>query len=148
MLSSIITKFLSCDSVMSLKISTSPSEDESVIRELLHANLLGVFDEHDESKRTTAVKNTYTEDIVWFETDRTVNGREALNARAAELQAQFPGFKFHADGIKSVSQNMGVLRWNYGPEDKPDLVRGTDVIIVEGGKIKVLWTTLDNSPEK
>ncbi|KAH0543725.1 hypothetical protein FGG08_002041, partial [Glutinoglossum americanum] len=135
--------------VMSLKISTAPSEDESTIRALLSANLLNVFDERDASKRSTAVQDTYTEDITWYESpDNIIQGRAALNARASELQTEFPGFKFHADGIMSVRQNIGVLRWYYGPEDKPDMVRGTDVIIVEGGKIKALWTTIDNAPEK
>lgn len=72
----------------------------------------------------------------------------ALNNCASELQTQSPGFKFRADGIMSVSQNMGILRWYYGPEDKPDMVRGTDIIIVEGGKVKALWTSIDNAPGK
>ena len=133
---------------MSLKISTNPSEEESTIRALLSANLFRVFDERDASKRTTAVQDTYAEDIIWYEPDGIIQGRAALNARASELQTQSPGFKFCADGIMSVSQNMGVLRWHYGPEDKPDMVRGTDVIIVEGGKVKALWTTIDNAPGK
>ena len=133
---------------MALKISTTPFEDESTIRALLSANLFSVFDERDASKRATAVQDTYAEDIIWYEVDNITQGRVALNARASELQTQSPGFKFHADGIMSVSQNIGVLRWYYGPEDKPDLVRGTDVIIVEDGKIKALWTTIDNAPEK
>jgi hypothetical protein len=130
---------------MSLKISTTPSEEESTIRALLSANLLRVFNERDASKRATVVQDTYTEGIIWYETDRINQGRAALNDRASELQTQSPGFQFRADGIMSVSQNVGVLRWYYGPEDKPDMVRGTDVIIVEGGKIKVLWTTIDNA---
>jgi hypothetical protein len=133
---------------MSLKISTTPSEDESKIRALLSANLFSVFDERDASKRATAVQDTYTEDIIWYESDRITQGRAALNTRASELQTQSPGFKFRADGIMSTSQNLGVLRWHYGPGDKPDIVRGTDVIIVEGGKIKALWTIIDSAPEK
>jgi len=90
--------------------------------------------------RTTAVQDTYAEDIIWYESDNIIQGRAVLNARASELQTQ---------SIMSVSQNnIGVLRWYYGPEDKPDMVRGTDVIIVEGGKIKALWTSIDNAPEK
>jgi hypothetical protein len=131
-----------------LKISTTPSEEESTIRALLSANLLGVFDERDASKRATAVDDTYAEDIIWYAPDGIIQGRAALNARASELQTQSPGFKFRADGIMSVSQNVGVLRWHFGPEDKPDMIRGTDVIIVEGGKVKALWTTFDNAPEK
>jgi hypothetical protein len=133
---------------MSLKISTTPSEEESTIRALLSANLFGVFDERDASKRATAVDDTYAEDIIWYEPNGVIQGRAALNARASELQTQSPGFKFRADGIMSVSQNIGVLRWYFGPEDKPDMIRGTDVIIVEGGKVKALWTTFDNAPEK
>ena len=133
---------------MSLKISITPSEEESTIRALLSANLFGVFDERDASKRATAVDDTYAEDIIWYEPDGVIQGRAALNARASELQTQSPGFKFRADGIMSVSQNMGVLRWYFGPEDKPDMIRGTDVIIVEGGKVKALWTSIDNAPEK
>jgi hypothetical protein len=131
-----------------LKISTTPSEEESTIRALLAANLFGVFDERDASKRATAVSDTYVEDIIWYEPNGVIQGRAALNARASELQTQSPGFKFRADGIMSVSQNIGVLRWYFGPEDKPDMIRGTDVIIVEGGKVKALWTTFDNAPEK
>ena len=133
---------------MSLKISTAPSEEQSTIRALLSANLFAVFDERDASKRATAVQDTYAEDIIWYEPDGTFQGRAALNARASELQTQSPGFKFRADGIMSVSQNMGMLRWHYGPEDKPDMVEGTDVIIVEGGKVKALWTAIDNAPGK
>ena len=133
---------------MSLKISTTPSEEESTIRAMLSANLFGVFDERDASKRATVVDDTYAEDIIWYEPDAVIQGRAALNARASELQTQSPGFKFRADGIMSVCQNMGVLRWYFGPEDKPDMIRGTDVIIVEGGKVKALWTSIDNAPEK
>ena len=134
--------------IMSLKLSTIPSEEESTIRALLSANLFAVFDERDASKRVTAVQDTYAEDIIWYEPDRVIEGRAALNARASELQTQSPGFKFRADGVMSVTQNMGVLRWYYGPDDKPDMVRGTDVIIVEGGKVKALWTAVDATPGK
>jgi hypothetical protein len=78
---------------------------------MLFANLLGVFDERDPSKRATAVEDTYAEDVIWFEPDGVIHGRTALNARASELQTQSPGFHFSADGIMSVSQNMGVLRF-------------------------------------
>jgi len=43
---------------------------------------------------------------------------------------------------------MGTLKWWFGPPEKPDLVQGIDVIIVEGGKIKFLWTALEKVPAK
>jgi SnoaL-like domain len=133
---------------MSFKISTSPSEEESTVRALLFASLFKVFNEREASKRATAIEDTYAEDIIWYEPDRIIHGHAALNARALELQTESPSFKFRADGIMSVSQNIGILRWYHGPEDKPDMIRGTDVMIVEAGKAKALWTTIDSAPWK
>jgi len=134
--------------MMLLNVSTSPSEDESRVRELLFANLLRVFNERDPSKRSTAIQEIYAEDVIWYESDVIVQGHAVLNTRASEIQAQSPGFNFSTDGGTSVCQNVGVLRFCFGPEDKPDLVRGTDIMIVEGGKVKALWTCLDSAPGK
>ncbi len=131
---------------MSLNISTSPSEEESTVRSLLFANLLRVFNERNPSRRAAAIQDTYIEDVIWYEPNAVMHGRAAINTRASELLAQSPGFNFSADGITSVSQNVGVLRFCFGPEEKPDLVRGTDIIIVEGSKVKALWTCIDSVP--
>ncbi len=102
---------------MSLKISTTPSEDQSTIRALLSANLFSVFDERDRIPLNAPQQSkTHMPKILLSGTSRT-----AISSKVAQ-----------------VGQNIGVLRWHYGPEDKPDMVRGTDVIIVEGGKIRAL----------
>ena len=54
---SIVSTMFSCHNVMSFKVSTTPSEDESTIRALLSANLFSVFDQRDASKRATAVQD-------------------------------------------------------------------------------------------
>ena len=56
-----------------------------------------------------------------------------------------PNFGFCTIQIRISSQQSALY---YGPEDKQDIVRGTDVIIVEGGKVKALWTSIDNAPGK
>jgi len=57
--------FLSCRYVVNGIYS--PSEEESTIRALISANLFGVFDELDASKRAMAIYDTYVEDIIWYE---------------------------------------------------------------------------------
>jgi len=53
---------------------------------------------------------------------------------------------FKPDGAEIVTQNLGTLSWVFGPPGQPDLVKGTDFILVEGGKVKALWTALTKVP--
>lgn len=132
---------------MSFTVSSTPNEDPATIRALLHANLLSVFNERDEASRKAAVQSTYAEDIVWYESDiNVIVGHDTLNKRAEELLAESPGFAFKPEGEMIVSQNLGILSWMFGPPEEPDLAKGTDVIIVQDGKVKALWTAVTKSP--
>lgn len=132
---------------MSFTVSSAPNEDPVTIRTLLHANLLSVFNERDETARRAAVQSTYAEDIVWYESDgNVIKGHDTLNKRAEELLAENPGFAFKPEGEMVVSQNLGILSWTFGPPGEPDLVKGTDVIIVQDGKVKALWTAVTKVP--
>ena len=134
---------------MSFTVSITPQEDPAVVRALLETNLLSVFGERDDAARKAAIEQTYTGNVIWYETDGAVlNGHEALDKRAAELLASSPGFVFAVDGDKLVAQNLGALNWKFGPPEVPDLVKGTDFIIVEGGKIKALWTAITKFPDQ
>lgn len=132
---------------MSFTVSIAPNEDPSRIRALLHANLLSVFNEPHEIARKAAIQSTYAEDIVWYESEiNVIKGHDALNKRAEALLAESPGFAFKPDGEMIVSQNLGILGWTFGPPGEPDLVKGTDVIIVQDGKVKALWTAVTKVP--
>lgn len=131
---------------MSFTVSTSPSEDATTIRTLATAHVLQVFNERDEEARTAAIQHTYTEGIIWYELDDLVVGQAALNKRAAELFGKRPDFGFQILGDIVVAQNLGMLKWTWGPPEAPDLMEGVDVILVEGGKVKALWTALTKRP--
>lgn len=132
---------------MSFTVSSAPNEDPGKIRVLLNANLLSVFNERDETARKAAVQSTYAEDIVWYESNgNVITGRDTLNKRAEELLAESPGFAFKPEGEMIASQNLGILGWTFGPPEEPDLAKGTDVIIVEDGKVKALWTAVTKAP--
>ncbi|KAK0725555.1 hypothetical protein B0H67DRAFT_135211 [Lasiosphaeris hirsuta] len=134
---------------MSLSISTTPKEVATTIRTLLSENLLSVFAERDAPVRKAAIERIYTDDVIWYETDGTViTGHAALDKRAGELLASNPGFAFSADGESVVTQNLGMLSWKFGPPGAPDLIKGSDFVIVEGGKIKALWTAITNVPSQ
>ncbi|KAH8883239.1 hypothetical protein GQ53DRAFT_753126 [Thozetella sp. PMI_491] len=131
---------------MSIAISSAPAEDPDTVRRLLTANLFDIFDQHDAAARSASIARIHHDDIVWYEPDRVLHGGEAMHKRAGELLAEAPDFRFSVDGEAIVTQNLGVLNWNFGPPTDPSLVKGTDIILVEGGKVKALWTAVTKTP--
>lgn len=150
-------------SPLTISISTVSAEAASTVRALLQANLFAVFNERDASKRLAATASTYHADLVWYEglpppapssaPAATLHGRDALARRAEELLAEAgPDWVFTADGEAAVAQNLGVLAWRFGPprgeegEDAGVEVKGVDVIVVEDGLVKALWTAIVKVP--
>jgi hypothetical protein len=131
---------------MSVLITTSPDESPETIKRLLAANLFEVFGQRDAAARSSIIAEIYHKDIFWNEPDRVIRGWEPLGTRAGEILEEAPGFQFTTDGVPIVTQNLGILSWKFGPSSAPDLVKGTDVIVVEEGKIKVLWTAVTKIP--
>jgi hypothetical protein len=115
----------------------------SVVADLMRSNLLAVFNEPDPGRRGAAIARTYAPDVVWYEPDRVVHGREALAERAAELRAETPDFVFVPGGPVSVNHGLGHLAFRYGPAGQPAAVTGMDIARCEDGVIVELWTFVD-----
>ena len=114
--------------------------------ELAHKNLLEVFGERDPGTRAKVIREIYAEDIVFVYTDVQVVGWDAVDCKAQRLLDEAPGFVFTAAGEVRTVQNLTLLSWHFGPEGAPPVVSGTDISIVEDGRIKHLYTMLDAAP--
>ncbi|RDW58907.1 hypothetical protein BP6252_13383 [Coleophoma cylindrospora] len=131
---------------MSTLITRSPTENRETIKDLLIANLFEVFGQRDRTVRYTTIGRIYHRNIVWYEPDRVIHDWEAIDKRAGEILAEAPGFQFSIEGEPIITQNLGVVNWNFGPNEDSELVKGTDIVLVEGGKIKALWTAMTKTP--
>lgn len=113
---------------------------------LLHANLVRVFNERDAQTRAAAIADLFVEDPVMYEPAGIVKGRAAIAEVAGRLLAQFgPTFGFKPMGDASGHHGLGVLRWQAGPEDGPAVISGTDVAEIVDGRIARLWVLLDRA---
>jgi len=112
------------------------------VEELVHTNLLEVFGERDPERRRAAVERTYAPDVVFADPEETVVGWDALHAKAQRLLDDAPGFVFGVGGPVSVVQDLGYLAWTFGPAGQEPVVRGADVVLVEDGLIRKVWTML------
>ena len=116
------------------------------IAELMHANLLEVFNQRDHELRRAAIAHTYADDIRWTEDDGITIGHEALNAKAIELQARLGDLQFIAAGPTYQTLGLGYLAFQLvEPGGNTPVSSGFDVAIVRDGLIAELYTVLTDS---
>ncbi|MEU7588278.1 nuclear transport factor 2 family protein [Micromonospora sp. NPDC049230] len=114
----------------------------ATIEQLMHANLLEVFNERDPERRRAAIARTYTPDVRFFDPDQVVEGHGALNAKAQDILDGAPGLVFSPAGPVRVNHDLGYLEWQLGPQGRPPVVRGVDIALVDDGRISSVHTLL------
>jgi len=115
------------------------------LRLLMERNLLEVFGQRDSVRRAAAIAELYTADCMFFEVEEQVAGRDELNAKVGSILKDAPGFVFRAVAPAQVNHDLGRLRWQLGPPGAPPVVTGTDIAVFEHGRIRALYTFLDQS---
>lgn len=110
---------------------------------LMTANLLAVFNERDAQKRRAGVERTYHEEVRWTELEGSTVGRTALDAKAAQLQADLGPLQFVPAGPVHQVPGFGFLAWHLVTpgSDTPE-VSGFDVAIIRDGVIAELYTVV------
>lgn len=118
------------------------------VSELLAANLHEVFGNRDASGRHAAVERVYSEDVVFTDPEGAVQGRAAVEEKAATLLAGVPDdFVFAEAGERYVAADIGALAWTFGPVGAP-VARGIDVITVADGSITSVRTFFSEASQQ
>jgi hypothetical protein len=112
--------------------------------DLMLRNLHEVFNERDAARRIGAVKSIYAKEAEFFEGEERTKGHDAISARVSALQASFPpDFTFSPTSAPARNHDLGHLTWRVGPSAAPPVASGTDVAVFEGGRIRALYTFVD-----
>jgi hypothetical protein len=115
----------------------------NAITKLMHANLFDVFNERDSARRRATIEHVYADDIRWTDDDAVTTGRDALDAKAAELQAKLGDLQFIAAGPVYQTLGLGYLAFQLVKPGSSALeCSGFDVAIVRDGFIVELYTVL------
>lgn len=110
---------------------------------LMFANLLDVFNERDSAKRRAAIARTYAEDVTWTDAEGVVSGRDALEAKCVQLQANLGDGQFTSAGQVHRLPGFGYLAWGLvDPTSGYTMMTGFDTALVRDGLITDLWTVL------
>lgn len=112
------------------------------IEQLLHANLMEVFNERDDAARRAVIDRTYAEDVRWIDDEGVTVGRAALDAKCVALQSGLGPLQFEPVGHAHVLEGFGQLSWRLVAPDGSSPMAGFDVVLIKNGLITELYTVL------
>lgn len=123
---------------------TEHSDHAIDFERILGDNLQRVFGERDPARRLESIREIYADDAIFYESDRSALGHEAIARAVSELLDSMPAeFTFTAIRPGAGHHNLGRLQWRLGASDGPDEMTGTDVAHVQNGRIQSLHVFLD-----
>src|ERR1700693_2953545 len=103
---------------------------------LMQANLLRVFGDRNAAPRRAALAELYAEDATLYDPETVATGRDAISAAVDDLLRRLPpDFVFTAAGPAVGHNGAGRLFWRAGPPGGRVAVTGTDVALVEDGRV-------------
>jgi len=115
---------------------------------LLTRNLQDVFGENDSARRRAAIDEIYTDDVVFYESSKSVyRGRDEIGRVAGELRAKHPDFRYRVTVEPEQEGNGGRIQWVEGRPGEAPAVAGTDFIIARDGRIAAIISSSTSYPE-
>jgi hypothetical protein len=107
---------------------------------------LASWNETDADRRRALIAETFTPDVRYVDPMMRGDGHGGIDALADGVHAKFPGFRFTlARAVESVDDHVR-FSWHLGPAEAPDLIEGTDVARISGGRFAAIHGFLDRVP--
>jgi len=128
------------------KADTDTAKPEQVIDldAFMRGNMNRVFNERNGHQRLAALGELYAHDATLYDPEAVVTGREAISRAVESLLGNFPSdFVFTAVGPAVGHNGAARLFWRLGPPRGSVVVTGTDVALIEHGRIKRLYVFVD-----
>ncbi|GLY70132.1 nuclear transport factor 2 family protein [Amycolatopsis taiwanensis] len=108
---------------------------------------LATWNETDPAARRALVDELYTVDGRYVDPLVDAEGRDAIDATLAAVQAQFAGMVFSLGGSVDGHHDVARFTWNLGPAGAEPIVVGFDVVaLTEDGRIRQVHGFLDKVP--
>jgi SnoaL-like domain len=118
------------------------------ISTLLLRNLQDVFGENDPERRRAAMKEIYTEDVVFYDPSKGVyRGHDEIDHIAGALRATHPDFSYQPIAEPEELGDGGRVPWVSGRRGDAPEYAGTDFIIARDGRIAAIYLFFDKLPE-
>lgn len=112
------------------------------VSDLMHDNLLAVFNERDDAKRQAAEERTYASNVRWTDAEGVSTGLAALETKCVALQGSLGDLQFEAAGPVHELPGFGHLAWQLVDANGQIQMSGFDAAVIADDLITDLWTVL------
>ena len=110
-------------------------------------NYIAAWNESDAERRMTLLARDWTDGASYVDPIMSGKGRAEISALIGGVQQRFPGFRFTLIGEPDGYDGHARFCWGLGPADAGDApIKGSDVVTLEGGRLKSVIGFLDQVP--
>ena len=109
-------------------------------------NYIAAWNETDAARRQARLEAAFTAGVSYRDPIMQGEGRDEVAQLIDGVQHRFPAFRFALKGEPDGFENHIRFRWELGPEGTPSVVEGTDIGIIEDGRLSKVTGFLDKVP--
>jgi hypothetical protein len=96
--------------------------------------------------RNTLIEKAFTADVAYRDPIMQGDGHEGIGGLIAGVKGQFPGFVFTLKGAHDGFADTIRFSWALGPEGVDSVIEGTDIGLIENGRLKQVTGFIDKVP--
>ena len=109
-------------------------------------NYIAAWNETDADRRKARLEAAFTDDVSYRDPIMQGDGHDGVAALIDGVQQRFTGVPLHAQGQPDGFENHIRFSWEFGPEGAPSVIEGTDVGVIEDGRLSKVTGFLDKVP--
>ena len=109
-------------------------------------NYIAAWNETDPARREALLETAFAADVHYHDPIMQGDGWDGITALIDGVQQRFPGFRFALKGKVDGYADKIRFSWELGPQGAEAPIEGTDIGVIEGGRLKSVTGFLDKVP--
>jgi hypothetical protein len=104
---------------------------------------LATWNETNAKRRRALLAQSWTETAAYADPLMRGRGADEIGALIEAVQTRFPGFRFAISGLADGHGDHVRFAWDLGPDGAEAVIKGTDFVLIEDGRIAEVVGFLD-----
>jgi SnoaL-like domain len=109
-------------------------------------NYIRAWNETDAIRRKPLLAVAFTENVAYRDPIMQGDGHDGVGALIDGVHQRFAGFRFALKGQPDGFGDRIRFSWELGSEGSASIVEGTDIGVIEGGRLSAVTGFLDKVP--
>jgi hypothetical protein len=107
---------------------------------------IAAWNETDAQRRQRLLADTWTPDATYVDPIQQGQGLDQISAMIGAVHDRFPGFAFALAGEPDGHGDYVRFSWGLGPAGADAPIKGSDVAVLDGGRLRSIIGFLDQVP--